>query len=212
MHGTVLSPHCPPECQEHSPVAKAMERERPGRGSGHPTRGITHCVHLLGCCEGPGSVVGSMLKQMLGFPKDQEKPPGVLLDLRPRPEGRRSPGGGRPWGTERRCLSSRRPQSFLPLFEACLALEGCPGCPATSDSVTPQLSVSPQRDPDSADTAGQGKGSGGNVTVACHHVRPSGPVPGRPGVSPLVGGGQSHSSASGPALHRGVGTSSSFGT
>lgn len=88
MHGTVLSPHCPPECQEHSPVAEAMERERPGRGSGHPTRGITQCAHLLGCCEGPGSVVRSMLKQMLGCPKDQEKPPGVLLDLRPRPEGR----------------------------------------------------------------------------------------------------------------------------
>ena len=40
-------------------------------------------------------------------------------------------------------------------------------------------------------------GSGGNVTAACHHVRPPGPVPGRQGVSippsPPVGVGQSHS-------------------
>lgn len=43
------------------------------------------------------------------------------------------------------------------------------------------------------------KGSGGNVIVACHHVRPPGPVPGRQGVGPLVGGDQSHSYASGSA-------------
>lgn len=43
------------------------------------------------------------------------------------------------------------------------------------------------------------KGSGRNVTVACHHVRPPGPVPGRQGVGPLVGVDQSHSTISGPA-------------
>lgn len=85
-------------------------------------------------------MVRSVLKQMPGFPKGQEtaeggtqKPPGALLDLRPRPEG-----SGRTWDTEHRRLCSRRPQSFLPLFEACLALEGFPVCPATSDSPPPK--------------------------------------------------------------------------
>lgn len=70
------------------------------------------------------------------------------------------------------CLWSSFPRSFLLLFEACLALRDRPLCPATSHHVMPHLSISPQRDPDSvADAAGQAKGSGGNVIVACHHVR-----------------------------------------
>ena len=75
------------------------------------------------------------------------------------------------------------PRTFLFLFEAFLALGVCPVCPATSYHVMPLPSVSPQRGLDSADTSGQVKGGGGNVTVACHHVRPSGLVPGRQGVS-----------------------------
>ena len=62
----------------------------------------------------------------------------------------------------------------------------------------PHPTVCPRRNPDSASVAaGQVKGSGGNVTAACHHVRPLAQFPAvRESAAPC---GQSHSPASGPA-------------
>lgn len=113
--------------------------------------------------------------------------------LRPRPsENRLLQREAVRGGTRRLCSPS--PWSFVP------GPRGPAQSVATSCCVTPHPLVSPQRDPDSAaNTAGQVKGSGGNVTLAGYHVLPPGPVPGRqgvatpsPGLGGCRGGGQNH--------------------
>lgn len=91
--------------------------------------------------------------------------------------------------TDRLCLFTDFPRSFLPLFEACLVLGGCPA----SCHIPPSV-------PKGTLTQQQGRWKEVGRRHSCLSPRPSAwPSSRQAGSGLLLGVGQSHSYASGPA-------------